>query len=58
MVHALDIGGPTVAEAAGFEVILAGTRHRARDDHELLAKMSEVLDAFYGAFGNDVAPAR
>ena len=58
MVHALDIGGPSVAEAPGFEVVLAGTRDRAGDDRELLAKMSDVLDAFYGAFANDAAPNR
>ena len=58
IVHALDIGGPAVPEAAGFEAVLAGTRDRARDDDELLAKMSDVLDAFYDAFANDVSPAR
>jgi len=55
MVHALDIGGPTVAESAGFEVILAGARDRTRDDHELLAKMADVLDSLYEAMVNDVS---
>ncbi|HEY0384021.1 MAG TPA: chromate resistance protein ChrB domain-containing protein [Candidatus Elarobacter sp.] len=59
IVHALDIGGPTVPEAAGFEAVLAGTRDRSRDDRELLSKMGDVLDAFYDAFANDVSsPAR
>jgi hypothetical protein len=58
IVHALDIGGPMVPEASGFEAVLAGTRDRTRDDRELLSKMSDVLDAFYDAFGNDVSPAR
>ena len=54
IVHALDIGGPAVPEAAGFEAVLAGTRDRARDDGELLSKMIGVLDALYDAFANDV----
>ena len=58
IVHALDIGGPAVPEAAGFEAVLAGTRDRARDDGELLSKMIGVLDALYDAFANDVSPAR
>jgi hypothetical protein len=58
MVHALDIGGPAVPEAAGFEAVLGGMRDRARDDRELLSTMSGVLDAFYDAFANDVSPVR
>jgi hypothetical protein len=50
MVHALDVGGNSVPEAAGFEALLAGTRERCRDDDELLAKMRDVLDSFYKAF--------
>ncbi len=58
MVHALDVGGQSVPEAAGFEAVLAGTRDRGGDDRELLAKMRDVLDAFYAAFATDVSPAR
>jgi hypothetical protein len=58
IVHALDIGGPAVPEAAGFEAVLAGMRDRARDDAELLETMGAVLDALHDAFANDVAPAR
>ena len=56
IVHALDIGGPAVPEAAGFEAVLAGTRDRSRDDGELLSKMGDVLDALYDAFAHDVSP--
>jgi hypothetical protein len=58
MVHALDIGGPTIPEAAGFEAVLGGMRDRARDDRELLSNMTGVIDAFYDAFANDVSPVR
>jgi len=58
IVHALDIGGPAVPEAPGFEAVLAGMRDRARDDAELLEKMGAVLDALHDAFASDVAPAR
>ncbi len=58
IVHVLDIGGPAVPEAAGFEAVLAGMRDRARDDAELLEKMGTVLDALHDAFANDVAPPR
>jgi hypothetical protein len=57
MVHALDIGGVSVAEGAGFEAVLAGMRDRTSGDQELREKMSEVLDAFYVAFGGDATPA-
>jgi hypothetical protein len=36
LVHYLDVGGPPVAEAAGFEAVLAGLRE-APDDDALLA---------------------
>jgi hypothetical protein len=58
IVHVLDIGGPAVPEAAGFEAVLAGMRDRARDDAELLETMGPVLDALHDAFANDVAPPR
>jgi hypothetical protein len=54
MVHALDIGGLSIAEGPGFEAVLAGMRDRTSDDAELREKMSDVLDAFYTAFGGDV----
>jgi hypothetical protein len=50
MVHALDVGGGFVPEAAGFEAMLAGVRERAHDDDQLLDTMSVVLDAMHAHF--------
>jgi hypothetical protein len=47
LVHYLDVGGTPVAEAAGFEAVLAGMRETAADDHALLAAAKPVLDALY-----------
>ncbi|WP_454766466.1 chromate resistance protein ChrB domain-containing protein [Cupriavidus campinensis] len=52
MVHALDVGGPTVPEASGFEAILAGARERLPDDDALLAEIGLVLDSLYAHFLN------
>ena len=51
IVHALDVGGEPVAEATGFEAIMAGARERIADDDALLAEMSNVLDSLYAHFG-------
>jgi hypothetical protein len=56
MVHALDVGGAFVAEAAGFEAMLSGARRRTRNDDQLLAEMSAVLDALYAHFSEHLAP--
>ena len=53
MVHQLDVGGDPVAEAAGFEAVLAGARERLADDDALLAEMSAVLDSLYAHFQRD-----
>jgi len=53
IVHALDVGGEPVAEATGFEAIMAGARERIADDDALLAEMSNVLDSLYAHFGRD-----
>ena len=50
MVHVLDIGNGYVPEASGFEAMLAGARQNARDDDDLLDKISAVLDALYQHF--------
>jgi hypothetical protein len=50
MVHALDVGGASVAEAAGFEAILTGARERLADDDSLLGEISTVLDSFYANY--------
>ena len=52
MVHVLDVGGGFVPEAAGFEATMAGARHNAADDDQLLEMMGGVLDAFYIHFTN------
>jgi hypothetical protein len=57
MVHALDVGGTFVPEAAGFEAMLTGARQRAGDDDQLLAEMSVVLDSFHAHFSTAPAPA-
>ena len=53
MVHALDVGGGFVAEASGFEAMLAGARQRVADDDQLLAEIGVVLDSLYAHFSND-----
>lgn len=53
MVHALDVGGAAVAEASGFEAMLAGARQRVDDDDRLLEEISVVLDSLYAHFSNN-----
>jgi hypothetical protein len=50
IVHALDVGGEPVAEASGFEAVMAGARERLTDDDALLDEMSKVLDSLYAHF--------
>jgi hypothetical protein len=50
LVHALDMGGAPVPEAAGFEAILTGVRASCADDDQLLTQMTPVLNALYTAF--------
>jgi hypothetical protein len=47
LVHYLDAGGTPVAEAPGFEAVLAGLREGAADDDALLMATTPVLDALY-----------
>jgi len=53
LVHALDVGGEPVPEAAGFEAVLTGARDRVADDDALLSDMSVVLDSLYMHFQAD-----
>jgi hypothetical protein len=55
MVRSLDIGGEPVAEAKGFEAVLAGARERLSNDDALLAEMSNVLDSFYAHFEREAS---
>ncbi|MDE2367916.1 MAG: chromate resistance protein [Burkholderiales bacterium] len=57
IVHALDVGGEPVAEASGFEAVMAGARARLGDDDDaLLAEMSGVLDSLHAHFTRESAP--
>lgn len=56
MVHALDVGGAFVPEAAGFEAMLGGVRQRAPDDDHVMQVVSLVLDALYVQFGSEPQP--
>ena len=49
LVHALDVGGMPVAEAAGLEAVLAGLREVHREDQALVQAASAVFDALYAA---------
>jgi hypothetical protein len=53
LVHALDVGGVPVAEAAGIEAVLAGARERCADDDKLLAEAGRVFDSLFAAYGKD-----
>lgn len=57
MVHALDVGGTFVAEAAGFEALLGGARQRTPDDDHLMREIGFVLDSLYIHFANQPQPA-
>jgi hypothetical protein len=50
LVHYLDAGGLPVAEAPGFEAVLAGLRDAAPDDDALLATATLLLDALYRTY--------
>jgi hypothetical protein len=52
LVHYLDVGGELVAEAAGFEAVLAGLRESCADDDALLRAVTPVLDALYQHFSS------
>ena len=56
MVHALDVGGTSTAEAAGFEAVLAGARKRWSDDDSLLADIGGVLDSLHAHFSSRRKP--
>ena len=52
LVHYLDVGGDVIAEAAGFEAVLAGLRDSCSDDDALLKATTPVLDALYQHFSH------
>lgn len=53
LVHFLDVGGIPVAEAAGLEMILKGTRERCKNDDELLSEAARVFDDLYLTYFNE-----
>ncbi|MFL6715444.1 MAG: chromate resistance protein ChrB domain-containing protein [Burkholderiaceae bacterium] len=53
MVHTLDIGNGFVAEAAGFEAMLAGIRQKVDEDDQLLREVSPIIDALYAHFSSE-----
>jgi hypothetical protein len=58
LVHALDVGGVPIPEAAGFATILTGVRASCADDDQILTAMTPVLDALYTVFGQEIPDAR
>ena len=58
LVHQLDVGGDPVAEASGFEAVLAGARERLADDDALLVEMSGTLDSLYAYFEHGATHGR
>lgn len=58
LVHQLDVGGEPVAEASGFEAVMAGARERLNDDDALLTEMSAVLDSLYAHFAREASRAK
>jgi hypothetical protein len=55
LVHALDVGGVSVPEGAGFEAILTGVRVSSTDDEQVLTAMTPVLNALYTTFGQETS---
>jgi hypothetical protein len=47
LAHALDVGGETNPDAAGFEAILSGARSRLPDDDALLRDIGAILDSLH-----------
>jgi hypothetical protein len=50
IIHALDVGGSTVPEAAGVESLLQGAQRRAPDEQSLLAETEKTFDLLYDAY--------
>ena len=49
-VRFLDVGGAPMPEAAGLLAIIEGARADARDDDDLLQRVTPALDALYSGF--------
>jgi hypothetical protein len=51
LVRCIDVGGPPVDEAAGFEMLVRGLQARHADDDGLLGAACEAFDAAHAALG-------
>ena len=56
IIHALDIGGEPVPEAAGVETLLQGLQRRSTSDNNLLTETEKTFDLLYDAYFE--APAK
>ena len=56
IIHALDIGGEPVPEAAGVETLLQGAQRRATGEEELFAETEKTFDLLYDAYFEAPAP--
>ena len=56
IIHALDIGGEPVPEAAGVETLLQGMQRRSTSDNSLLTETEKTFDLLYDAYFE--APAK
>jgi hypothetical protein len=50
IIHALDIGGQPVPEAAGVETLLQGAQRRATGEEDLFAETEKTFDLLYDAY--------
>jgi hypothetical protein len=50
IIHALDIGGNPVPEAAGVETLLQGAQRRAASEESLMAETEKTFDLLYDAY--------
>ena len=50
IVHALDIGGDPVPEAAGVETLLQGAQRRSQSEEALMAETEKTFDLLYDAY--------
>ncbi len=57
IVHALDIGGAPVPEAAGVETLLQGAQRRTPDETALLPETEKTFDLLYDAYFQTPADA-
>jgi len=53
LVHYLDVGGLSVAEAPGFLAMLVGAKHHSANDDEFAKRIFETLDDLYVAFKSE-----